>query len=59
VKRLLCLIIGHAWTSRAAQGLPPSPEDLPQPGDKTALITRKFNRFATVYCSRCGKVYHP
>lgn len=50
LKRLLCLFIGHEWTSAAQEGIKPTKEQL------TAGVAG-FDDYATMYCKRCGYVY--
>ena len=54
VKRLVmsvfCLVSGgHAWTSKAMEGLPPTPE---QVGSGIA----GFYDYAEMYCGKCGVI---
>jgi hypothetical protein len=49
--RLLCLIGDHDWTSKAMQGLKPTPEEV-------AAGYEGFLCYAVMYCSRCGTVGH-
>lgn len=41
----------HDWTCKAAEGIPPTPEQLAGGIDG-------FYDYATMYCKRCGRVSH-
>ena len=56
LKRLLCFM-QHDWTSLAQEGIKPSRGDLPEEGDDSETILRKFHHYAAMYCKRCGKIY--
>lgn len=45
---LLCLVGDHDWTSKALQGMKPSADEI---RDGYA----GFQRFAAMYCARCGR----
>ncbi len=53
--KVKCWWIGHVWTCRAIEGLPPLPEDRVDENDSSDLILKKFQRYSTMYCKRCGK----
>ncbi len=45
--KFMCLVNGHDWTCKAAQDIPPTPEQL-------AAGYGGFKDYAKMYCKRCG-----
>ena len=54
-----CRVFGaHDWTCKAKEGIDPSEDEKPVPGDGLETA-RRFWIYARMYCKRCGYVYVP
>jgi len=49
INKIICYILGHAWTSKAEQGLYPTKEELDQG-------IGGFYHYSVMYCDRCGRI---
>lgn len=52
IAKIICLFASHRWTCKAALGIPPDTQDI-----RDGLAG--FNRYASMYCARCGRIYEP
>jgi len=48
LKYLVCLLLGHDWTCKAAKGIKPTEKQIADKYDG-------FKDYSKMYCDRCGK----
>ena len=42
------------WTCKNREGIKPTGDELPQPGDSAEKLAQRFWLYAPMYCKRCG-----